>query len=274
MGNALTSIDDQALVEVLGNSLYPGAKAESIRMVLSYCKATGYDPMLKPAHIVPMNVRNPVTNAYEWRDVVMPGIGLYRIQADRSGTMAGISEPTFGPDITKTFHDKNGNAVEVTFPEWCSVTAKKLVGSHIVEFTAREYWLENYATAGKCTAPNAMWAKRPRGQLSKCAEAQALRKGWPEVGSAPTADEMEGKTLDAIEGEFTREAPKATAAPKADKPAYPDDKLADNLPTWHAMIDSGKQTPAQLIAFLETKFSLTAEQKARIAEPQAQEEAA
>jgi hypothetical protein len=40
-----------------------------------------------------------------------------------------------------------------------------------------------------------MWTKRPRGQIAKCAAAQALRIAFPEIASQPTADEMEGKAL-------------------------------------------------------------------------------
>ena len=84
-----------------------------------------------------------------------------------------------------------------------------MVNNTIVEFTAKEYWIENYATKGKdadgkvSTAPNTMWLKRPYGQLAKCAEAQALRKAFPEIVSQhPTAEEMEGKVLNEFGAEF------------------------------------------------------------------------
>src|SRR5690606_25456130 len=91
-------MEEGELLNVLRNSLYPGASDASIKMVVSYCRAAGLDPMQKPVHIVPMwDSKASVT-----RDVVMPGIGLYRTQAARSGQLAGISEPEFGPDCTET----------------------------------------------------------------------------------------------------------------------------------------------------------------------------
>jgi len=78
-----------------------------------------------------------------------------------------------------------------------------LAGGTVAEFTSREFWLENYATKGgaeKSLAPNAMWTKRPRGQIAKCASAQALRIAFPEIASQPTADEMEGKQLHPDDG--------------------------------------------------------------------------
>lgn len=184
------NLDDTALVQVLKNSLYPGAQDASVYLVLDYCRAAGLDPMLKPVHIVPMWD----SKAGQMRDVVMPGVGLYRTQASRTGQFAGMTEPEFGPDKTETI-----GGAQITYPEWARVTVKRALENGIVaEFTAKEYWMENYAVKGgkeKSIAPNAMWAKRPRGQLGKCAAAQALRIAFPELGAQNTAEELEGKTL-------------------------------------------------------------------------------
>lgn len=197
MSNALATqqagalaLPEADLLNVLSSSLYPGANKDSIRMVLGYCKAAGLDPMQKPVHIVPMWD----SKAGAMRDVVMPGVTLYRTQASRSGSLAGVSEPEFGPMQTATLGGQS-----ITYPEWCKVTVRRLLpGGLVADFTAVEFWLENYAIKGgkeKSVAPNAMWTKRPRGQIAKCAEAQALRKAFPELGAAPTAEEMEGKQL-------------------------------------------------------------------------------
>ena len=192
--NALTTTRDESQVfRVMRDSLYPGAKPESVAMVLEYCTARGLDPLKKPVHIVPVWMDGGM------RDVVMPGINSYRIDAARTGEYDGKSEPEFGPDVTRTFAGKvkqrgNWENVEktVTYPAWCKVTVMR----RGKPFVAKEFWTENYATMGKSEVPNEMWAKRPYGQIAKCAEAQALRMAFPEeTGGAPTAEEMEGKQM-------------------------------------------------------------------------------
>lgn len=247
---------DEPTWNALKNSIYPGAKDDSVIMAVSYCRARQLDPLMKPVHLVPMSVKDALTGNYETRDVVMPGVGLYRIQADRSGNYAGAQEPEFGPDLTQTF-----NGVEITFPQWCKYTLSKLMpNGTIVEFSAKEYWLENYATAGRDSqAPNAMWKKRPYGQLAKCAEAQALRKGWPEIGQQPTAEEMEGKSLDVNEGKEHSQGSQQPSQPQV-LPEYSAEQFQRALADWTTLINKGKKTAAQIINTIESKYTLTSAQ--------------
>jgi phage recombination protein Bet len=251
-GGALVTEQHAAEIRAsLKSSLYPGASDGSVDMVLAYCKAASLDPMTKPVHIVPM--WDP--KAKSMRDVIMPGIALYRTIAARSGC-AGVSEPEFGPDVVA-----NIGGVEITFPQWCRVTVRRRINTgEIVEFTAREFWMENYAVKGgaeKSIAPNAMWQKRPYGQLAKCAEAQALRKAFPEVGGQATAEEMEGKAIE-VEATVVEKPVRAQLAP------YPAADFDRNLSSWLAAIESGRKTADEIIAMVESKGTLTDEQKAAI----------
>jgi phage recombination protein Bet len=247
---------DESTWNALCSSVYPGAKSDSILMAIDYCRARNLDIMLKPVHLVPMSIKNAQTGNNEYRDVPMPGVGLYRIQADRTGNYAGADAPDMGPEVTKTFTSKDGKPVEVTFPEWCKYTVHKLIGDRIVSYTALEYWEENYATDSKySTAPNSMWLKRPRGQLAKCAEAQALRKGWPEIGQEPTAEEMEGK---AFERDITPR-PQASQQPEA-LPFYPTDKFNKKISIWQEQVGSGSRTAVDVINTLSSRYTLSAEQ--------------
>jgi phage recombination protein Bet len=240
------------IVSVLERSVYPGASRESISMALSYCRSAGLDPLLKPVHIVPIWDSKSRT----MRDVIMPGIGLYRIQAARTGEYAGISEPEFGKDI---YTQLGGQ--EITYPEWCKVTVSRLLkDGKIAQFTAVERWIECYAVRGgqdKSTAPNAIWAKRPYGQLAKCAEAQALRKGFPELGSVPTAEEMEGKGFD-----VPQDVPRETVEHTLE--FCTDERFVKNAAAWKELIESGKKSPEEIITTVQTKYLLTEEQKTAI----------
>lgn len=256
----VTAEQADAIRTALKSSLYPGASDASVEMVLAYCRAAGLDPMQKPVHIVPMWDGK----AREMRDVVMPGIGLYRTNAARTGEFAGMSEPVFGPMVTERIGTK-----DVTFPEWCKVTAyRQLPSGHVAEFTAVEYWIENYAIKGgkdQDQSPNAMWSKRVRGQLAKCAQAQALRMAFPEaVGAGPTAEEMEGKAI--IDAEPVRQQAQVIEHRQA-LPAYPETDFDANLPKWWDVIASGKRSADELIAMLQTKATFTADQLVQIRNP-------
>ncbi len=199
---------NEAIVRVLKDSIYPTATSDELVMVLNYCKARRIDPILKLIHLVPMSQKTGRKDAkgkdiYEKKNVIMPGVGLYRIDAVRTGQYAGMSEPDFGEDITETIGES-----KFTYPKWCRITVKKILeNGSIAEFTAKEYWKENYATKNNFTTePNSMWIKRAYGQLAKCTEAQALRKAFPDaIGQEYTKEEMEGKTL-----EYVREPAKVS----------------------------------------------------------------
>lgn len=211
---------------VLVEQLYPAAKSvESVHLVLTYCRHRNLDPFKKPVHIVPVYssaLRKMV-------ETVWPGIAELRTTASRTGSYSGLTEAEYGPTITREFvqtisDDDPRNAAReikhtVSYPEWCRMTAWRIVQGARVAFTAKIYWLETYATAGRNTdMPNEMWRKRPFGQADKCAEAAVLRKAFPEeLGGEYAAEEMQGRILDDdAAATFTQAAPEnKAAAPRA-----------------------------------------------------------
>jgi phage recombination protein Bet len=183
---------DRAGWRALIDAVWPAAKtADAVTLALSYCKARNLDPFKRPVHIVP--VWSSEQN--RWVESVWPGIGELRTTAFRTGLYAGRDVTEYGPDKTE-----NLGGAQITFPEWAQVTVYRLGrnGERMPFPGPRVYWLETYATAKRDTlAPNAMWRRRSRGQIDKCAEAAALRAAFPEeMGNDQTADEMEGQVID------------------------------------------------------------------------------
>lgn len=256
------SLSDDELIQTLRDSLFPGATDRSIKMVIGWCRASGKDPMKKPVHIVPMNVKKPGTrDQYEWRDVVMPGIVDYRTDAARTGAHAGNDEAVFGQEVVGKWGE-----LEVRYPEWCEFKVYRMVDGQRCAFSSgRVRWLETYATAGKdSAAPNAMWRKRPYGQLEKCAEALALRRGFPEVGATPTADEMAGRVID-VDAEIVTDAPAPAPAPSQAAPVpWPEEAFALQFGRWEKAVQAGLKTVDDILALARSKGALTPQQEARV----------
>ena len=175
---------------VLSEAIWPSAKSVgAIEMALAYCGARRLDPFKRPVHIVP--VWNGTLNRMV--ETVWPGINELLTTASRTQGYAGLDTPKWGPDQTHSFAGENGTTTKLTFPVSCEVTVWRLVGGQRVSFSVPVYWMESYAHAShKVETPNAMWRKRPRGQLHKCALAASLRAAFPEeVGHEYAAEEME-----------------------------------------------------------------------------------
>lgn len=192
--------NDAGKWRVLCESIFPTARtAEAVMLAMDYCRARNLDIMKKPVHIVPM------WSSSLGREVetVWPSIAEVQITASRTGKYAGMDEPKWGQDITKTFKGvkpKNVGETEITltFPEWCSVTVYRMVEGQRCAFTEPVYWLEAYARIGKTELPNDQWAKRTRGMIIKVAKAFSLRAAFPEEGTY-TAEEMEGKVVEDVD---------------------------------------------------------------------------
>lgn len=201
---------DLSMYNVLRNVVFPAAKDDgAIAMAFDYCKARGLDILKKPVHIVPVWDSRANGGRGGMVETVWPSIYEVRTTAARTGAYAGKDAPAFGPDVTKTFgaeeysvKNRNGNwekkkgvPKSYTFPESCTVTIYKLISGVRVAFSGTVYW-EEAAVFTKDGHPNAMWSKRVRGQLAKCAEAEALRAAFPEeTGGMMTAEEMEGRSI-------------------------------------------------------------------------------
>ena len=186
----------QQLVDVV----WPSAKTPAgVMLALDYCRRRNLDPLKRPVHVV------PIWNSTLGREVesVWPGIGELRTTAMRTKDYGGMDDAKLGPMVKA-----NLDNVQLDYPEWAQVTLYRLdrLGRKQTIVGPRVYWREAYATAKRDTiAPNAMWKKRPIGQLVKCAEAAALRAGFPEeIGNTYSAEEMWGQMVDITPTDATR----------------------------------------------------------------------
>lgn len=257
---------DERKWRVLCETIFPSAKsAEAIVMAIDYCHARGLDVFKRPVHIVPMwnsRLQSEV-------ETVWPGINEIQTTAARTRQWAGMDEPKWGPDVTQTFKGRRrikGNweahEANVTFPEWCAVTVYRMIEGQRCGFTEPVYWMEAYSRSGgqNSELPTDIWIKRPRGQIHKVAKAASLRAAFPE-DSGYTAEEMEGKEIEAggivIEHKLVSAAslPPTTAPAKSnDAPPHSDHpRRAEALQAYKklsAALDRIGTTP-QTIEFLD-----------------------
>lgn len=109
------------------------------------------------------------------------------------------------------------------------------------------------------TRNSTLWADDPRQQLAYLATKRWSRLYCPDVIlGVYSPDELEESAPP------TRDVSPRRGSASATLPNYPEEKFETMLPTWQSGVDQGKTDAESLIAFLESKYTLSAEQTDRI----------
>src|SRR3990167_5217599 len=101
-----------------------------------------------------------------------------RLTAQRTKQYAGSDDIVYFPEDQLA-----------KYPTRATASVYKMIEGTKVGFTATARWAEYVQLDNKTKQPNDMWEKMPYNQLGKCAEALALRKGFPAELSGMYADE-------------------------------------------------------------------------------------
>lgn len=165
-------------VNLIKSQIAPKATDDELKLFLQLCRKTGLDPFSRQIYAIHRNTRDANGN-YVSKMSIQVAIDGFRAIAERSGDYAGQDEPVFETD------DK-GNLV------CCKITVFRFRGdTRYPAAVGVAYWDEYKQTDFKGNL-SPMWAKMPRIMLSKCAEALALRKAYPnELGGLYTTEEMQ-----------------------------------------------------------------------------------
>lgn len=147
---------------------------EDFLFYLTTAKKLGLDPSLRQIYPV-----------YRWdgklgreRMIIQTGIDGLRLVAQRSQQYGGQDDASF--KVEEVYNPINGETVKQLV---ATVTVYKIVGDTRMPVSASARWHE-YAQKAKRKDGGeyymGMWESMPYNQLGKCAEALALRKGFPQ----------------------------------------------------------------------------------------------
>lgn len=167
-------------MEILKNTICKGVSDAEFEIFMLACIKTKLDPFMKQIYAVKRwdgrLKRETMT--------IQTGIDGYRLIAERTERYAPGEEPSY-------VYDGNGLLLSATSyikkqtgdGTWHTVSASAYIDEYCQTITDKQ-------TGEK--RPTGMWVNMPRTMLSKCAEAQALRKAFPaEMSGVYTKEEMQ-----------------------------------------------------------------------------------
>ena len=168
--------------------LHPGAKPNSLLMVLRYCRAARLDPLRSPVAILPI----------DGKEIPVLTINGLRAHAARTRAYAG-GHAVF----SDTVEDFDG----IGLPTWCRYVVERIMQDDSrAEFSGQVFAREvvGRTKQGKL---NRIWQTRPFHMMQIAAERLALRRAFPE--SVPADDAAPARRqIDPATGEIHGPAPR------------------------------------------------------------------
>lgn len=195
--DSLTFGFERPQVDLIKTTIAKGCTDDELRLFLLTSQRLQLDPFAKQIYAVKR------WDSRAGREVMSIQVGIdgLRSVADRTGFYAP------GGDYAFEYDDK-GQLIKAT------ATVRKYVHGTWHETQRSAHWKE-YVQTTKDGKPTAMWRDKPHVMLGKCAEAQALRAAFPQLGGAYIPEEMQAD----------QPAPVEEYRP----PAYEDPKLVKAL---------------------------------------------
>lgn len=147
--------------------------------------------------------------------------------------------------------------------EWHELTDKKADATFTPPARAgkplRITWTIEQAKAAKLAGKD-NWTTYPRAMLRARCIAEGVRAVYPAAIGGMMVSE-EAQDVEPIEKDVTAQGSHETARKAPEKPAYGAADFEKNLPKWRDLIDKGRKTADDIIATVESKATLTDEQK-------------
>lgn len=204
--------------ETVGKDLNDG----EVDQAIEWCEVFGANPFVKDIYFFVFDAKNEAKR----RIVPVLGIGLYRKIADRTGNYRPDPAPprfTYDEQLISKANPKGIVDCEVTVfkhvhGEWFPVT-ERLKWEERAPIVVQK-WVGRYPDRKlvQLDEPEIEdgkdnWKRMPETMLSKCTEAAAIRKGWPEeTAGGYLQEELDGGiVLDLTATEVVREYERAKA---------------------------------------------------------------
>ncbi|WP_407540257.1 phage recombination protein Bet [Deinococcus radiomollis] len=161
-------------VELIKTQIAPGASDGELELFAEQCRRTGLDPFSRQIYAVMRDTRAQING--QWfstpKMTIQVSIDGFRLIAERTGKYAGQVGPQWcGPD---------GQWVDVWLKKEPPAAAR--VGVLRRDFSEPLYGtarFDAYASRKSSGELMGLWAKMPDVMVAKCAEAQALRRAFP-----------------------------------------------------------------------------------------------